>query len=336
MNSEMVSIIIPVYNAEKTLEKCINSILHQTYVNIEIILVNDGSTDNSLNICYKMRDCDTRIRIINKKNEGVSSARNIGIESATGEYCCFVDSDDWIEKEHVESLMENIAGVDCVISGYIKEAGTQKSECQLMPMKIDLYDIKEQAVGEMFWNGFIHPCWNKLFKRKILVDKKLYFDTQIHISEDSLFCLRYLSYCHNMLLLSEMNYHYKIDENSYSLSKKVYPNIFNIYIKVYSELEDLLKRGKCESFLRNEILVRTIYPQLYNAVLKVTLTDSMSRSEKKIILNNMNENLCCQSVLRKAKIASENRIEKLSLELVIKRRYFLLEIMWKCIRKKLR
>lgn len=332
----MVSVIIPVYNAEKTLEKCINSILHQTYVNIEIILVNDGSTDNSLNICCKMRDCDSRIRIINKKNAGVSSARNIGIESATGEYCCFVDSDDWIEKDHVESLMANIAGVDCVISGYIKEAGTQRSECQLMPLKINLYDIKEQAVGAMFWNGFIHPCWNKLFRREILVNNKILFETEIHISEDSLFCLKYLSYCRSMRLISEMTYHYKIDKGSYSLSQKIYPNIFQIYISVYSELENLLKRGNCEIGLRNEILVKTIYPQLYSAMMKIILTDSMSRSEKKTILNNMNENLCCQSVLRKEKIASENRIEKLSLELVIKRRYFLLEIMWKCIRKKLR
>ena len=107
MNNK-VSIIVPIYNAEKWLEKCINSIIKQLYHNIEILLVNDGSTDKSLEICQKFAKKDNRIIIIDKPNEGVSKSRNIGIEKATGEYIKFVDSDDWLEENTCEELVELI------------------------------------------------------------------------------------------------------------------------------------------------------------------------------------------------------------------------------------
>lgn len=110
---DLLSIIIPIYNAEKYLEKCITSVLNQTYKNIEVILVNDGSSDNSLNICRDFHKKDKRIQIIDKPNEGVSSARNAGLDVCTGMYIGFVDSDDWIEPSMYEELYRMVVNEEC-------------------------------------------------------------------------------------------------------------------------------------------------------------------------------------------------------------------------------
>lgn len=106
VNRKLVSIIVPIYNTEKYLKKCIDSILVQTYDNLEVILVNDGSSDDSLNICKKYESFDSRIRIIDKKNGGLSSARNAGLDVCKGDYITFVDSDDYLEKEAIELLVK--------------------------------------------------------------------------------------------------------------------------------------------------------------------------------------------------------------------------------------
>ena len=124
--NKLISIIMPVYNAEKYLNRSIESIMNQTYNNIEIILVNDGSTDNSLEICTSYQEKDNRIKLINQANKGVSFARNKGIDEATGDYIMFIDSDDYVEKNMIEDMVSKITedDIDLVISGikmdYIK------------------------------------------------------------------------------------------------------------------------------------------------------------------------------------------------------------------------
>lgn len=334
MYTKLVSVIVPIYNAEKNLEKCIKSIRNQSYSNIEVILVNDGSIDNSLDICYKASTEDSRIYVIDIENSGVSFARNKGIENAKGEYCCFVDSDDWLEKEHIKKLVFNIKNTDGVISGYIKDSGLRQDKYKLTSMIVDLNELEGKTVGKIFWDGYVHPCWNKLFKRDILLKNNLVFEHKIHISEDSLFCIRYLECCKSVAVMSDTTYHYCIDKYEVSLSKKIYPNIFDIYAMVYNELERLLERGKCEENIKNEILTRTIYPQLYSAISKILLNNTMTRIEKKKILNQIEKNLSCQRVLINAGQISENKTEKLILKLAMKKKYFLLELIWKSIVRK--
>ena len=117
--NETISIIIPVYNVEKYLNKCLNSVIEQTYKNIEVILIDDGSTDNSGKICDEYAKNDIRIKIIHQQNGGVSTARNNGLEHATGKYITFVDSDDYIEKEMIETMAKKIMkkNADIVICG---------------------------------------------------------------------------------------------------------------------------------------------------------------------------------------------------------------------------
>ena len=120
-DNPLVSIIIPVYNVELYVKESIESVLKQTYKNIEIIIVDDGSTDNSLKVCKEVLDTDKRIKVIHQENQGVVKARNKGIELANGDYIMFVDSDDWIDANMVEELVKNMVDVDIVTSGMYHE-----------------------------------------------------------------------------------------------------------------------------------------------------------------------------------------------------------------------
>lgn len=164
----MLSVIIPIYNVEKYLTKCIESVINQTYKNIEIILVNDGSTDNSKAIIDKYSSIDSRIKVINKKNGGLSDARNVGIELAKGEYITFLDSDDWIELNMYEKLykyikQENADIVQCSYQKvYDEEVNNQKNkeEVNIMSGEKSLYNLGEKTV----------VVWNKIYKRELFND----------------------------------------------------------------------------------------------------------------------------------------------------------------------
>ena len=168
MKKKLVTIIIPVYNAERFLGKCIKSIQNQTYQEIEIVLVNDGSTDNSLNVCKRYSAIDSRIVIIDKSNGGVSSARNRGIEAASGDFCCFVDSDDWIEDTHIEEMLNEMQDADCLIEGYTRENNNDVAHCQLNLSEYNMNDLNRQDIESLFVDGYIHPCWNKLYKTQLV------------------------------------------------------------------------------------------------------------------------------------------------------------------------
>ncbi|MED3662284.1 glycosyltransferase family 2 protein [Ureibacillus terrenus] len=126
-NEFLFSIIIPVYNTEKHLHQCLESVINQSYSNIEVILVNDGSTDNSGVICEEISKIDNRVKVFHTKNRGVSSARNLGLSKATGDYVIFIDSDDWLEKNALESIFKVLQYrlYDLVIFGMVKEIGNK-------------------------------------------------------------------------------------------------------------------------------------------------------------------------------------------------------------------
>ena len=186
MLEEKISIIIPVYNNEKYLERCIVSLINQTYKNLEIILINDGSTDNSRIICEKYLKKDKRVILVNQKNGGVSAARNKGIEIATGSWIGFVDSDDWITENMYEILHINAIenNADISIGGYIrtdieKPAFESKKTLEILDNKTALeYLILDKE-------GYATSVWNKLYK--IDVVKNILFDKTIKYGEDLLF-----------------------------------------------------------------------------------------------------------------------------------------------------
>ena len=172
---DLISVIVPIYNVERYLEKCINSITKQTYKNLEIILVNDGSTDNSLNICQKIEKSDKRIKIINKKNEGVSIARNEGWKIANGKYVTFIDSDDYIQNDMIQYLYEIILkGVDIAICDYIilDEKNNRKIRNYNCTNKISILEQKEALIRLLKDKEIHNYAWAKLYKMELFKNIK--------------------------------------------------------------------------------------------------------------------------------------------------------------------
>lgn len=176
MNKNLISVIVPMYNASRFIKKCITSILNQTYKNFEVIIINDGSTDNSLNICNRFKD--ERIRIINQKNQGTIYSRLMGIKEAKGNYICFIDADDWVTKDYLETLVDTAEkhNVDLVcIKDYrtIDKYGIFKVKDFKEIFKEKLYnynDLKQYNHIYTLNRVFSSTVWGKLYKKELFAD----------------------------------------------------------------------------------------------------------------------------------------------------------------------
>ncbi|WP_287766926.1 glycosyltransferase family 2 protein [Bacteroides sp.] len=229
MEDKSVSIIIPVYNAESTLKRCIDSIIKQSYKQWTLILVNDGSTDDSQTICHNYEVRDNRILLLNKENGGVSSARNLGIRTAQTDYLIFVDSDDFLEKNCIENLL---VGADCDIS-FINTARYSldtETVCGMMTNIVENKCYKKLTGGvesnDIFSAGI---PFAKLYKTSIIKGHNICFDERIKNHEDHLFFFDYLLHCDSMYLCSEIGYYWTFRENSNSLSHTI-PSSRNMLI----------------------------------------------------------------------------------------------------------
>ncbi len=194
----LVSIIIPIYKAEKTLSSCIESCLNQTYNNIEIILINDGSPDNSLKICADYAQQDSRIKVIDKANSGVSDTRNAGINQATGDYITFVDADDDLAPDTINQLVafRSLHNLDLVTAG-LNVIRNESHHTTLLP-KTEIIsgigDIAKHLASESKLRFYRTPC-AKLYKRNLIKEHNLLFDTTLKINEDFIFLMSYLKKC---------------------------------------------------------------------------------------------------------------------------------------------
>lgn len=209
----MVSIIVPIYNSEQRIAKCIESILSQTFKDFELILINDGSKDKSLEICREYEEKDNRIRVLTQENSGVSATRNRGIECAKGEYIQFVDSDDYIAPNMVEQLVMRMKAndVDMVICGILKHYENYNEE--ILPEKegkIYMNELEERYPS-IFGNYILHSPVNKLYKKELI---KSTFPTELSLGEDYTFNLNYLIESRSIYFIRESYYFYVISENS--------------------------------------------------------------------------------------------------------------------------
>lgn len=247
-----ISVIVPVYNSEKYLEKCILSILNQKFTNLEVILVNDGSTDNSLDICYKYQKSDARVKVFSQPNSGQIRARKVGLANAEYDFIGFVDSDDWIEPDMYASLFDNISKYDCdvVSSGIIHEIeNSQETKEILDNFDEGLYvDLAEEIYHSMLWrketddHGVYCNLVNKLFKKHIL--KKVYdeIDERVIYGEDSLAFYTYMMNCNSIYISKSSYYHYLIRRDSICrrADERLIMNTFYLYKgleKVFSNCE---------------------------------------------------------------------------------------------------
>lgn len=225
---ELISVIIPIYNTEKYLDKCLESVINQTYQNLEIVLVNDGSTDGSGAICDEYAKRDSRIKVIHKENGGVSSARNKALEIANGEYVGFVDSDDSIELNMYENLLtfliENEADLAICNQVIVTEQGKKRSsridECLIIDKKRALEEV---LLSRAFCGG---PC-NKLFKKSICID--LRFPEDIFFGEDLVFVVQAIKNAKTVALIPDVYYNYYERSESATKTKfsdKRYSDVF--------------------------------------------------------------------------------------------------------------
>ena len=211
MRDKKVSIAIPVYNVENYLDKCVESIVNQTYKNLEIILVDDGSTDRSGEICDQWAKRDKRIKVVHKENGGLSSARNAGMKNATGKYILFEDSDDWVDKELVEKCVERIEQdkSDLVIFGYKKvdERGGDLGSFTFGNETLSRDEITEQLFKRILEMSFGY-AWNKMYNLKVLRESNLEFDGSIIDREDLVFNMQLLSVLNRVSYLDFAGYYY--------------------------------------------------------------------------------------------------------------------------------
>lgn len=195
MDNALVSVIVPMYNAEKYIERCIESILSQTYKSWELIIVNDGSTDTSGVICKMYADNNQNIHYYERSNEGVSAARNYGLEQAKGKYIVFVDSDDWVSLEYLECMCDGyllskdislvMVGHQFVTDGYCFPSILIKEKFRI----IDSGEAINNIYDNKSYSGYL---WNKMFRVDIIKNENLRFDQHVKICEDMLFCLQYM------------------------------------------------------------------------------------------------------------------------------------------------
>ena len=200
----LVSIIIPIYNARNCLERCINSVLNQKYDTIEVILINDGSTDNSGIICDMYALKDKRVKVIHKTNGGVSNARNVGLEMASGEHITFVDADDYLDSTYVSDMML-YAGFDFVASHIKVEGWAEYCDVPLKDQQWTGTNVQCFITSHLHRLNFM-AC--KLFRKYIIKRNDIKFDEQISYGEDTLFVCQYLKHIATAATISRPSYHY--------------------------------------------------------------------------------------------------------------------------------
>lgn len=240
-----VSVVVPVYNVEKYLHQCIDSLLNQTYPNLEIILVDDGSTDNSGKICDEYKDNYPDIMIIHKQNEGLGFARNSGMAVATSDYVTFIDSDDYADKKMIEELMKPIIenNADTVIGGFKKvdDLGnvlfTETYEKQIYTGKRAYEDFFIRILGSKPGkHDFVRmSVWNSVYSLRLIKENQISFPSErVMISEDLGFDADYYKIASNVVILSTSMYNYRY--NPGSLSEKYRSNKFQLINDLYTEM----------------------------------------------------------------------------------------------------
>jgi glycosyltransferase involved in cell wall biosynthesis len=271
MKDALVSIIVPVYNQEKHIQKCLLSIVNQDYFNIEIIVINDGSTDKTSDIVKQIASGDKRIKLIENKNNGVSFSRNCGITNSTGTFIAFVDSDDYIHQEYISELLsaKETNGLSIINISPFNEKKIYpplyKTNCQYIS-----YDIKEYIINVVMkykTNPIVGGIYNKLFERRILIDENIFFDLNRNFAEDFLFNIHYLKHVQKITIINKTMYYYRLAQSG-TLSRSAKP--LNYWLENYESLNFSFLDFLIEMFT-NEKLIEQYSKDFLKFVTKMSL-----------------------------------------------------------------
>lgn len=215
MENKRISVIIPAYNAEKTIKTCINSLLKQTFNKFEIIIIDDGSKDNTLKIATKLVEKNpNKVKVLHQENQGVSNARNLGIKNAHTDYITFLDADDYVEQNYLETLIMPFYDrkIQLSICGYIKENEKTLYKCHYLKTGyVNVESLYEQILINNDIEGY---AVNKLYNLNLIKKNSIFFDSKVKIGEDLLFNIRYLAFVKNIFICELPVYHYIMNEKS--------------------------------------------------------------------------------------------------------------------------
>lgn len=287
-----VSIIVPVYNAEQYLQECVESILHQTLSSIELILVDDGSTDSSPALCDQYAAQDHRVKVIHKQNGRAASARNAGLRVASGEYVAFVDADDWVSPDMYEKMLQTNA--DVTLCDYVRFQGEKQFPFTQPNVEAGFYNkaqIREKIYPHLVMDGLEYPItisnWALLIRREVIVKNRLSYREDIHISEDAPFGSEVL-YCADSFayLKGEQLYHYRMTEGS--ASKTYQPWWWESSLKINEETERFF--ANCTDYdFTQQIKSNMFYlarAEIYYILLNSKLTRKAQNTQIKSIMNH--------------------------------------------------
>lgn len=234
----LITIILPCYNSALTVARCVESILHQTYTNVELLIINDGSTDLTEEI---VKDCcanDERVKILSKDNGGVSSARNVGLDNATGEWITFADSDDFVTPHWLDNFVDLISpDVDLVGQGFQADRPLYSNEdAEQLRYGIEYFGDVETGLKKIHSLGLVGFLWVKMFRKSIIDKQSLRFNTELSFKEDEEFVLKYLESATYIRLSNSAGYCYHVPdwtskyiEASYQLHEQLFISIKSIY-----------------------------------------------------------------------------------------------------------
>jgi len=234
----LISIIVPIYNSSAYLEECIDSILSQTYTNFELYLINDGSTDNSGEIIENYGKKDSRVNVIHKNNSGVSDTRNTGIKAAQGEAICFIDSDDWVDSDYLETFTSNLKNDNTLLIQSMNRNGALKNI-----YKYKSYNIRTE-LDTLFTENDLLYCGGpmaKFYDQSIIQKNNIFFDKNVTYGEDLIFFLEYMKHSDFIRFLPDAKYHYRLTSGSLS-SKRNYP--IRNYIAVHNTISEFITWAK--------------------------------------------------------------------------------------------
>ena len=282
--NKMVNVIVPVYNCEQYLEKCIDSILGQTYKNLEVIIINDGSSDSSYEIAENFSKHDQRIKLINQENKGVSAARNRGLENSRGEYVLFVDADDYIENNMIELLVNDSEKHNAQITASGLFKGESYPDHRVKPLVKIAFNVNETTIlnneelrcifPKKLSTAVFHSPVAKLYRLDYLKQNNASFDTDLSFGEDYLFNLPLFRNLDRFVYIGKPLYHYMIYSDN-TLSKRHRADMFEIKLKLFNETSAILNswnKGKND-------FDKYIYDFFFNDLLAV-LTNESSPSNR--------------------------------------------------------
>ena len=245
----LISVIIPTYNNGKFLDKCIESILSQTFCDFVLLIINDGSTDNTIDILKYYGQKDKRIKLFNIENNGVSFARNLGISKAKGEYICFIDSDDWVEKDYLSQFVSKIQNSKTLI---IQEIFQNRNSKKYNNIKFDIKKDLEVLMLEYHFMSLGYP-FAKLYHTETIKKNNIKFNHSVSYGEDQMFFFEYITYVDSIYMLNYRGYHYNY--NSTSLSTKIHP--FVSFYTYHVSLINLIKY--INNFCKSDKVLNNVY-----------------------------------------------------------------------------